>query len=204
MAAYQGLPPARIDLYLDHSRSRSRYAHQAEFAIGRLELVGNIGTYLDSPYHRYRDGADISELPLEQLVDLPTVVVDARSDAARTRRLDLWLDGPIAGRAVLIRTGWDRRWGSESYWQPGHYLGDQTIKQLTAGAPALVGVDFWNVDDPDDPARPAHTALLGAGIPIVEHLHSVWSLTPASRVSVVPLAVAGAPSLPVRAFAIDH
>lgn len=203
MQAYPGLPSPRVGLHLDHDSSRSNYDEGAEFAIGRLELVGNTGTYIDSPYHRFANQPDIAALPLRRLVDLPTVVLDARDDAQSGRRLDLILDhGSLAGKAVLIRTDWDSLWGTDAYWEPGPYLGDVTIQQLAHHRPALVGVDFWNVDDPGNPARPAHTALLGEGIPIVEHLTNLGSLAEGARTFVVPLAVEGAPSMPVRAFAM--
>jgi kynurenine formamidase len=203
MSVYPGLPPPRIGLHLDHNASRPYYAGQAEFAIGRFDLIGNVGTYLDSPLHRYPDGDDVSQIPLERLVDRPTVVVDAGEAADRDRRLELVLPpGSLTGRAVLFRTGWDRYWGTDAYWRPGPFLGEATLEQLVHHRPAFVGVDFWNVDDPDDPTRPAHTALLGAGIPIVEHLRRLSSVTRSARISVVPLAIVGAPSAPVRAFAL--
>jgi arylformamidase len=204
MPVYPGLPRPVVGFHVDHASSQASYAHQAEFAIGRLELVGNTGTYLDSPFHRYPDGPDVSQLPLDRLVDLPTVVVDARKQAAAGRRLDLVLAsaGPLAGRAVLIRTDWDQRWGTDAYWEPGPHLGPATLQQLVHARPALVGVDFWNVDDPDDPARPAHTQLLGAGIPIVEHLTRLAAVPAEARTFVVPLAIETAPSVPVRAFAL--
>jgi arylformamidase len=202
MPTYPGLPRPEIRLHIDHAGSRPAYDHRAEFAIGRIALVGNTGTYLDSPYHRYPDGPDVSRIPLTRLVDLPTTVVDARDTAEEARRLDLVLAqaGRLTGRAVLFRTGWDERWGTDSYWVPGPFLGPCTVQQLLHHRPALVGVDFWNVDDPHDPTRPAHTALLGAGIPIVEHLCRLGDVPDQARAFVVPLAVAGAPSLPVRAF----
>jgi arylformamidase len=204
MSTCPGLPRPVVGFHLDHIASRPRYGFEAEFAIGRMELVGNTGTYLDSPFHRFRDGADVSALPLERLVDLPTVVIDARAAAARDRRLDLVLApaGPLAGRAVLFRTGRDERWGTEAYWQPGPYLGPVTLQQLVHARPALVGVDCWNVDDPDAPSRPAHTELLAAGIPIVEHLTRLGDVPDGARTFVAPLAIKSAPSVPVRAFAI--
>jgi arylformamidase len=206
MDAYPGLPSPAVGLHIDHEGSRAQYDEQAEFAIGRFELVGNVGTYLDSPFHRYPDGPDVSDLPLAGLVDLPTVVVDARQHAQQGRCLDVVLAdiGSLAGRAVLFHTGWDRRWGSPAYWEPGPYLGEVTIEQLLHHRPALVGVDFWNVDDPDDPRRPAHTRLLGDGIPIVEHLTRLGEIPADARTFVVPLPIEGAPSVPVRAFAIAN
>jgi arylformamidase len=204
MPTYPGLPRPVVDLYVDHARSRPTYDHRAEFAIGRIDLVGNTGTYLDSPYHRYPDGPDVSQLPLTRLVDLPTTVIDTRQAAREARQLDLDLTaaGPLTGRAVLLHTGWDRRWATDGYWEPGPFLGPTTVQQLLRHRPALVGVDFWNVDDPNDPTRPVHTALLGAGIPIVEHLNGLAMVPAGARSFFVPLAIAQAPSLPIRAFAI--
>ena len=207
MPVFPGLPRPVVDLHVDHAASRPRYAGRAEFAIGHVDWVGNVGTYLDSPFHRFPGMPDVSELPLDRLVDLPTVVVDARAAAAAGRRLDVALPpGPLAGRAVLVRTGWDARWGTAAYWEPGPYLGPAVVEQLLHHRPALVGVDFWNVDDPDDPARPVHTALLGAGLPIVEHLTRLDGAGDGDgmRTFVVPLAVAGAPSFPVRAFVLNR
>jgi kynurenine formamidase len=204
MPSYPGLPRPQVQLHLDHADSRPAYDHHAEFAIGKIALVGNTGTYLDSPYHRYPDGPDVSQIPLTQLVDLPTVVIDARAAAGQGRQLDLVLAhaGPLTGRAVLFHTGWDRWWATDTYWEPGPFLGPAAVQQLLHHRPSLVGVDFWNVDDPHDPTRPAHTALLGAGIPIVEHLHSLGSIPVRARTFFVPLAISRTPSLPVRAFAI--
>lgn len=202
MAAYPGLPSPVVELHTGHEESREKYSGLAEFAIGRLELVGNVGTYLDSPYHRYADGPDVSQLPLERLVDLETVVIDARDAARRARRLDPALPDGLSGRAVLFHTGWDARWDTDAYWEPGPFLGETTISQLVDARPALVGVDFWNIDDTGDPARPAHTQLLAAGVPLVEHLTGLAGVTPDARTFVVPLAVRGVPSIPVRAFAV--
>jgi arylformamidase len=204
MPTYPGLPRPEVQLHLDHAASRPHYDHRAEFAIGRISLVGNTGTYLDSPYHRYPEAPDVSQLPLTQLVDLPTVVIDARPAVDRGRRLDLVLahPGPLTGRAILFHTGWDRRWDTDPYWEPGPYLGPTTVQQLLHHRPDLVGVDFWNVDDPHDPRRAVHTALLGAGIPIVEHLHSLDTIPAGARTSFVPLAISRTPSLPIRAFAV--
>jgi arylformamidase len=206
MPTYPGLPRPEVQLYLDHTTSQPHDDHRAEFAIAKIALVGNTGTYLDSPYHRYPDAPDVSQLPLTQLVDLPTVVIDARTAAEPGRRLVLVLAqaGPLTGRAVLFHTGWDQRWATDTYWEPGPYLGPATVEQLLNHRPALVGVDFWNVDDPYDPQRPVHTALLGAGIPIVEHLHSLNTIPADARTFFVPLSIRRAPSLPIRAFALTH
>ena len=197
MAAYPGLPPARIEAILDHEASRERYAGKAEFFLGRVELSCNTGTYVDAPFHRYPDREDLARLAIERLAGLPGVVVDARPAAGP---VSLPADVDVAGRAVLIRTGWDRRWGTPDYYEPGPFLGQDAIERLLDAA--LVGVDFANVDDTDDPARPAHTRLLGAGIPLVEHLRGLADLPSTGfRFTAVPPAIVRGASFPVRAFA---
>lgn len=196
-----GLPAPRIEPFLSHAASRSRYGGRAEFEISRLFLIGNSGTYLDSPYHRHRELADIAGLPLEALVGLQGVCLDGRVSRSRAVDADLATEA-MTGRAVLVRTGWDARFGSESYWRNGPFLADSLIGRLVDGGAALVGVDFANVDDVDDPARPVHTRLLGAEIPIVEHLVGLDRLPRIGFRFFAPvLAIRGAAALPVRAFA---
>jgi arylformamidase len=192
------LPEARIGPILDHDASRDRYQGKAEFYLGRVDMPGNTGTYVDSPFHRHRDAQDLSALPLDRLAGLPGMVVEAPEANAP---VDLEL-GDVRDRAVLVRTGWDRRWGRDAYWEPDPYFSPATLHALIDGGAALVGVDFNNVDDTTDPARPAHTRLLGAGIPIVEHLTNLGQL-PAEgfRFFAVPPRIVRGASFPVRAFA---
>ncbi len=200
MPAYPGFPSPQVGAFLTHEESRPRYRGYAEFYIGRVEMVGNTATYLDSPFHRYPDREDLSRIALEQVAGLEGLVLDA---ALSPRAVALNCHEEVmTGRAVLVRTGWDTRWGSEAYWQPGPYLSDTALDLLLRARPALVGVDFWNVDDPDNPARPAHTRLLDAGILIVENLANLGAL-PAwgFRFYAVPPCIVGGASFPVRAFA---
>jgi arylformamidase len=192
------LPEAEIGPILDHDASRHRYRGKAEFYLGKVDMPGNTGTYVDSPFHRHRDAEDLSALPLDRLAGLPGVVVEAL-DANAPVDLEL---GDLSGLAVLVRTGWDRRWGTDAYWEPDPYLSPAALDALIEGGAALVGVDFNNVDDTTDPARPAHTRLLGAGIPIVEHLTNLSAL-PAEgfRFFAVPPRIVRGASFPVRAFA---
>ena len=161
-------------------------------------MPANVGTYMDSPFHRYPDGDDLSQIPLERVVGLPALVVDRGGP----RALELPPDLDVSGRAVLFRTGWDERWPDPSYWEPGPYLSTATLDRLIAGRVSLVGVDLVNVDDTSDPSRPAHTRLLEAGILIVECMRNLGSLPlEGFRFSAVPLRVSGGASFPVRAFA---
>jgi kynurenine formamidase len=162
MKAYPGLPSPKIGVFLDHEASRAHYGGKAEFYLGRVDMVCNLGTYLDSPYHRHRDRADLSQVPLERVAGVPGVVLDAVPSSDRSIALDC-RTSDLCGRAVLVRTGWDRRWGTDAYWEPGPYLASSFIDLLIRVGATLVGVDFWNVDDTGDPSRPAHTRLLGEG-----------------------------------------
>jgi arylformamidase len=194
------LPEARVGAILDHDASRDRYQGRAEFYLGKVDMPGNTGTYLDAPFHRHREAADLAALPLDRVANLPGVVVHA-PDANAPVEIDLEPDR-IQGRAVLVRTGWDGRWGTDAYWEADPYLSEATLDALVQGGAALVGVDFNNVDDTTDPARPAHTRLLGAGIPIVEHLTNLGALPDQGfRFFAVPPRIVRGASFPVRAFA---
>jgi len=201
MKVYPGLPSPRIGAFLDHKESRSHYRGKAEFYLGKVEMVCNVGTYLDSPFHRYPDGADLSQVPLEMVAGVPGIVLDAVVSSSRSITFDC-SDAELSGQAVLIRTGWDQRWGVDSYWEPGPYLSGEVIDLLIRSKATLVGVDFWNVDNTMDPARPAHTRLLASNILIVEHLCNL-SVLPRTgfRFYAVPLRILHGASFPVRAFA---
>ena len=202
MPAYPGLPAPKFGALFDHRESATRYEGKAEFYIGRVEMVGNTGTYLDSPFHRYPDGDDLSRIPLEKVAGVPGIVLDGAVAATREVTLEA-NEADLRGRAVLVRTGWDRRWGTESYWAPGpYYLAESAIALLVRAGAALVGVDFWNVDNTADLSRPAHTRLLGAGVLVVEHLANLSALPQTGfRFYAVPLRIVRGASFPVRAFA---
>jgi arylformamidase len=200
MPVYPGLPQPRIDALLTHEASRDRYQGKAEFYLGHLDMPCNVGTYMDVPFHRFPDRPDLSAVGLHAVAGLPGVVVDAPPDPGPIAPLED--DGSFRGAAVLVRTGWSERWGTDRYWEPEPFLGEAAVDALVRAAPALVGVDVWNIDDPDDLARPAHTRLLDAGILIVEHLTNLEAL-PADgfRFFAVPLRIVRGASCPVRAFA---
>jgi kynurenine formamidase len=201
MAVFPGFERPRITAFLDHEQSRPLYQGQAEFYISKLELVGTTGTYLDSPFHRHPERRDLSEIGLDEVAGLPGIVVDGAvgSDRAVTLEAD---EARLAGRAVLVRTGWDARWGTDTYWEQGPYISPDSLELLLRAQPSLVGVDFWNVDDTSDPSRRVHTRLLAEEILIVEHLCNLDALPETGfRFFAVPLCIVRAASLPVRAFA---
>jgi arylformamidase len=202
MITYPGLPGPTITPHLTREASREHYAAGTEFAIDELTLVGNTGTYLDAPYHRYPDGADLSAVPLDRTADLPAMVV--RVAGTRQRAIDV---GAVAaldvhGKAVLLHTGDDARFGSPAYAEEAHFLSRDGAAWLAANGAALVGIDAINIDDTDDGSRPAHSLLLAAGIPVVEHLTGLGQLPPTgARFTAVPLRIEGLGTIPVRAFA---
>ena len=202
MITYPGLPGPEITPHLTREASRGRYSPGTEFAIDRISLVGNTGTYLDSPYHRYPGGADLAAVPLERTADLPAVVV--RVTGTRQRGIDVGalaaLD--VRGAAVLLHTGDDARFGSPAYAEGAHFLTEAGAAWLAGQEPALVGIDSVNIDDDADGRRPAHSLLLAAGIPVVEHLTGLGQLPPAgSWFTAAPLRIEGFGTIPVRAFA---
>lgn len=201
MMTYPGLPGPVVSDHLTREDSRSHYGEETEFHIGRLELVANTGTYLDTPFHRYPTGHDIADLPLENAADLPGVCV-ATDD--RAIRPVAFADVEVQGRAVLFSTGWDRHWRSDAYGAPEHpHLTEASARMLVEGGARLVGIDSVNVDDTTAPTRPAHTLLLEAGILLVEHLTGLGELVGRPfRFFAVPAPVRGMGTFPVRAFAL--
>jgi len=203
MVTYPGLPGPEICDHLSRSDSRQRYAPGTEFQIGRISLVANTGTYLDAPFHRFADGADLACVPLSRVADVEGVLIDAAADGPAVPPA-AFAGRDVAGRAVLIRTGWDRHWGTAAYGTAGHpFLSAEAATCLAEQDPAVVGIDSVNVDDMADLTRPAHTALLAAGIPIVEHMRGLDQLSADGfRFHAVPVAVAGMGTFPVRAYGV--
>lgn len=68
---------------------------------------------------------------------------------------------------------------------------------------AAVGIDSLNIDDVDDLTRPVHDTLLGAGIPVLEHLTNLAAVPDTgARLIAVPTPVRGMGTFPVRAIAV--
>jgi kynurenine formamidase len=202
MKTYPGLPEPHAEVLVDHETSRERYAGKAEFFIASLHLCGNTGTYVDAPIHRFRGGKDLASLPLERLAHVPIVVVDA---TAGVRAIDAKLFDAIdvEGKAVLVHTRWSRRFGTDAYFEPNPHLTGAAAALLVARGAAIVGIDSLNMDDTADLARPAHTALLAAGVPVLEHLTNLDALEGvAGRLHAVPIAWVGGATFPVRAYVV--
>jgi kynurenine formamidase len=202
MTTYPGLAGPEIETYISRADSAARLAPGVSFHIGRLSMVANTGTYLDAPFHFHEAGADTAALPLERLVDVPMVVVDAR--AHRTISAEaLPSVRELGGTAVLFHTDWSRHWGTSEYFENSPHLLRDTVEVLIEAGVALVGIDALNIDDVNDLARPAHHGLLGAGIPIVEHLTNLAELPQrGARLTAIPPPVVGMGTMPVRAVAV--
>lgn len=200
MVTYPGLPGPRISDHLTFDASRSHYAEGTQFSISRIDMVANTGTYLDTPAHRFPDGHDLSALALERCAALPAVVVDTGGTVAVHDLAGL----ELAGAAVLLRTGWDAHWGTERYGDSDHpHLTGEAAQALVEAGATLVGIDSVNIDETTTDERPAHTRLLRAGIPIVEHLTGLHRLPSAgARFTAVPPSITGMGTFPVRAFAM--
>jgi len=202
MITYKGLPAPIICDYLSREESRKRYAPGTEFHIGKIEMIANTGTYVDSPFHRYADGKDLSELALESLADLEGVVVRARTRSGRAIGREAFAGVHVRGRAVLVDTGWDKYWRMDAYFENHPHLTAEAAQHLADAGAALVGIDSYNIDDTATGERPVHSILLRRDIPIVEHLCELVSIPDAGfRFHAVPVKVKGFGTFPVRAFA---
>ena len=203
MITYKGLPAPVVCDYLSREASRKLYAPGTEFQIGKIEMVANTGTYLDSPFHRYADGKDLSELSLDRLANLEAVVV--RWDFRKGRAIGFKVfDGQeVRGKAVLVHTGWSAHWRTDRYFEGHPFLTRDAAEHLREAGATLVGIDSYNIDDTDDMTRPVHSTLLGDEIPIVEHLTGLDRLPDVGiRFFAVPVKVKGMGTFPVRAFGI--
>jgi len=203
MWTYGDLPGPAICDYWTREASAEGYDDGSSFQIGRIDMVANTGTYLDSPFHRYAEGKDLSELPLPSLADLRGIVVrrpwenELATSASHFGGID------VRGRAVLVHTGWDRHWRTDRYGDGHPFLTADAADWLVDNGAALVGIDSYNIDDSSVRARPVHTRLLGADIPICEHMTALGSLPDEGfRFSAVPPKVRGMGTFPVRAYAL--
>jgi kynurenine formamidase len=203
MTTFKGLPGPQICDFWTREGSAGDYDDGSSFQIGRIDMVANTGTYLDSPFHRYADGIDLADLELSSLADLPGLVVrrpwenGLATDAAQFEGLD------VRGKAVLVHTGWDRHWQTDRYGEDHPFLTADAADLLAQSGAILVGIDSNNIDDTRARARPVHTRLLAADIPICEHMTSLGSLPDTGfRFSAVPPKVRGMGTFPVRAYAV--
>ena len=202
MVTYAGLPGPVISDHMSREASGEHYAAETTFQIGKIEMVANTGTYIDAPFHRYAKGSDLSQLEMTSVANLDGVVLHTDS-AVRAIEPDIFKGQDLKGKAVLIHSGWDLHWGTGRYFEGHPFLTRAAAEYLTSAGAVLVGIDSLNIDDNMDGTRPAHTILLGAGIPIVEHLGNLGELPDSGfKFFAVPAPVKGMGSFPVRAFAI--
>jgi kynurenine formamidase len=200
METYRPLPTPVVQVINNYDAAV--YEGKSEFLIASLHLCGNTGTYVDSPRHRFRAGVDLAGLPLERLADLPVVVADATGGARAICPSDLPI-GDVRGKAVLVRTDFSRHWGTDSYFSDNPHLTGDACEALVEAGAAFVGIDSLNIDDIADKSRPAHTTLLGAGVPICEHMTNLAAVeSDRGRFHAVPIAWVGGATFPVRAYIV--
>ncbi|MGB7250578.1 MAG: cyclase family protein [Phormidesmis sp.] len=207
MVTYKGLPAPLICDFLTREASKAYYAEGTTFHIGKIEMVANTGTYLDSPFHRYADGKDLSELPLDSIAELEGLVF--RADSAHSSiGPELFEGSDVSGKAVLVHTGWDRHWRSDRYFEGHPYLSAAAAEWLKDAGATLVGIDSYNIDATSTGDRPVHSILLGADVPIVEHLCHLDRLPEADQpgspfmFNAVPVKIKKFGTFPVRAYAV--
>ncbi|HJO61789.1 MAG TPA: cyclase family protein [Desulfobacterales bacterium] len=199
LVTYKGLPAPAICDYLSWEASKAHYGEGVSFQIGKIEMVANTGTYIDSPFHRYADGNDLSELSLSSMAGLEGIMF--RMDSTRIGH-DIFGDKDLRKKAVLIHTNWSRHWITEQYYENHPFLTKDAAVHLREAGASLAGIDSYNIDDTSDGTRPVHSVLLAAGIPIVEHMCNLHLVPDADfKFYAVPAKVKGFGTFPVRAFA---
>jgi arylformamidase len=202
LVTYKGLPAPIICDYLSREASRKHYAPGVEFQIGKIEMVANTGTYIDSPFHRYADGKDLSQLELQKLANLPAIKVSAQGKQTINESC-FPSAANLAGKAVLVETGWSKHWNTPQYFEGHPFLTEDAAHYLAGSGAALVGIDSHNIDDMIDLRRPVHSVLLKQEIPIVEHMTNLAAVTQEDfKFFAVPVKIRGFGTFPVRAFAI--
>ncbi|HXH52234.1 MAG TPA: cyclase family protein [Sphingomicrobium sp.] len=203
MTTYKGFPGPEICDFWTREGSAENYDDGSTFHIGRIDMVANTGTYVDAPFHRYADGEDLAELSLESLADLAGIVVRKPWENDLAVDVGEFAGRDVAGKAVLVHTGWDRHWRTDRYSEGHPFLTAEAADWLAGNGAALVGIDSYNIDDTRTRVRPVHSTLLAAGIPICEHMTGLGQLPDEGfRVSAVPPKIAGMGSFPVRAYAV--
>jgi kynurenine formamidase len=202
MTGYPGLPAPMISTYISRDESAQQLGTGIAFHVGRIEMVATTGTYLNAPYHSHAGAADVAELPLERLVNVPVVVIRARGRTAVGPEM-LEEPGVLWGKAVLVQTGWSRHWGTPAYLSNGPYLTSAFAQAMVEANVALLGIDALNLGNVEDPTRPVHDTVLGNGIPLLEHLTNLDRLPDqGARLIALPAPVRGLGSFPVRAVAV--
>ncbi len=203
MTTYKGLPAPHICDFWTREDSAANYDDGSSFQIGRIDMVANTGTYLDAPFHRYADGADLADLPLSSLADLPAIIVRRPWENGLAADVPHFEGLDVHGKAVLVHTGWDRHWRTDRYGEGHPFLTAAAADWLVDNGAALVGIDSNNIDDTSVRTRPVHTKLLAAGVPICEHMTGLGGLPDEGfRFFAVPPKVRGMGTFPVRAYAV--
>ena len=203
MVTYKGLPGPHICDFISREQSAANYDGGETFQIGRIDMVANTGTYVDVPSHRYAEGKDLSEVEVEAFAHLPALVIRQPWESNLAVDVEAFEGLDVRGHAVLVATGWDRHWSSEAYYHDHSFVTPGAAELLVAKGAALVGIDSHNIDDTRVRTRPVHTILLGAGIPICEHMTGLGALPDSGfRFSAAPPKVKGMGTFPVRAYAV--
>jgi len=200
LVTYRGLPAPVICDYLSREESKKFYEEGTQFQIGKIEMVANTGTYIDCPFHRYENGKDLSEVELENFVDLDAITIRAKGKIEIGIK---YFEGKIVSeKAVLVYTNWARHWNTEEYFENHPYITKEAAEYLRDQKVKLVGIDSYNIDNTKHNSRPVHTTLLASEILIVEHMYNLDNLPESGYTfSAVPPKFKGVGTFPVRAFA---
>src|ERR1700722_19895042 len=205
LITYKGLPAPVICDYLSREDSKKFYAEGTSFQIGKIEMVSNTGTYIDCPFHRYENGNDLNDTPLEHFAELKGLIIRKPYQENIVIDAELFRDLDLEGKALLIQTGWDKHWNTEKYYNNHPFLTGDAAMLLKEKKVRLVGIDSHNIDDTRTSSRSVHTILLGSGILIVEHLCNLSAIPDENFIfNAIPPKFKGVGTFPVRAMARLH
>lgn len=198
MAMFPGDPPMEL---------RPMGSYEPDGFLSHLaSLPAHSGTHVDAPGHVLPGAPMLAELPLSRFAG-PGVVLDLRArpglavtEADLAPHLELLL--ALAPAFVLLHTGDEARWGQADYYSAGAYLTPPAAR-LLAELPGLsgIGIDAGSADAAGSHELPAHRALLGAGLIIVENLRGLGQL-PRQGFDFFCLPLLGLDGSPVRAAAL--
>ena len=202
MTTYKGFPGPVICDFWTREDSAGNYDDGSSFQIGRIDMIANTGTYLDTPFHRYEDGDDLARVGLDQLAAVPGIVIRQPWENGLAIGIEKFDGLDVAGKAVLVHTGWDRHWGTDSYFDGHPFLAAESAQWLVEQGARLVGIDSYNIDDTRTKCRPVHSTLLRAGVLICEHMTNLGALPDHGfAFTAAPPRIEGMGTFPVRAFA---
>jgi arylformamidase len=170
------------------------------YIMSDVEMMNHVGTHIEVPFHCLKDGADMAEVPVTQLVgdaiilDLRKAESDVGVTAAQVQAAVEAAGGMCEGDIVFGQMGKTK------------YFATEALQWLVERGMKLIGVDSGGVELEHDTthANINHLLLFRAGIPVIENLTNLDQLTMKRvRVYALPVPAKGLDAFPLRVIAIE-